>query len=108
MKKKQLINNLYYFAALTVIAGIVSFLSGETNAPYIYTTGCILYATSRGMHFYIMKPDKSDRIPQIQLLGSVLLVVSAYFMLKESNSWSLFLFLTAIIEIYTSFRTKEQ
>ncbi len=108
MEKKQLINYLYYFAAFVVLAGIITFLSGVAYARFIYATGCIMYAVSRALYFFIFKPDKRNRIPQIQLFGSVLLVISAYFMLKSSNSWSLFLFLTAVIEIYTSFRTKDQ
>lgn len=108
MQKRQLINTIYYFAALLILAGILAKLSAYENAPFIYLAGTALYAVSRALYVIILKPERRNRIPQIQIFASICLVASAYFMLKESNSWSLFLFIAAVIEIYTSFRTKDQ
>lgn len=104
MNKAKLNNNLFYFSTLLVISGIIMHISDYENASYVFLAGACLFSLSRVFNFIIYRSKSKGRILQIQIFSGLSLILSAYLMYKGSNSWSVFVLLTALIELYTSFR----
>jgi hypothetical protein len=103
-------NFFFAFAALLVLAGAVMKIVNISIAPYLVGIGGIVIFILRLTN----RPQTNDfrikRLLGIQLLGSLLLVASAYFMYTDNpkNVWALTLFLAAFIEIFTIFRLPKE
>lgn len=104
MNKQKLTNTLFYISTLLIVAGILLKISDYSNAVYVFLSGAMAFTISRVINLYNSSDRKKGRIPQIQLFSGISLVVAAWFMHKDSNSWSVFVLITAIIELYASFR----
>lgn len=103
-----ILNRFFYFAALLVIAGILLKIAAHEIAFPVVLTGSILFAIVRIYSSLKYKDRKHSRIPMIQMMSATSLVVSAYLMYKMSNSWAVFVLITAVLEIYASFRMDEK
>ncbi len=103
-----LLNKFYYFAALLVISGILLKVANNDLAVPVMLTGSVAYAIVRIIVAVNNKDKKYSRIPMMHLVSAVSLLVGAYFMYQESNSWAVFVLITAAIEIYASFRMDEK
>lgn len=104
MNRIKLNNNLFYFSTLLVVAGILMRISGYSMAAYVYLAGACLFSLSRVFNFILFREKARGRILQIQIFSGLSLIFSAYLMYRQSNSWSVFVLLTALIELYASFR----
>jgi hypothetical protein len=104
MKNQNLINNLFYISALLIISGVLLKITNYTSASFIYLAGACLFTLSRVIFLVTNKEKIKGRISQIQIFSGLLLIISAYLMYKGSNSWSVLILLSALIEIYSSFR----
>jgi hypothetical protein len=104
MNKLKLNNNLFYFSTLLVLAGILLRISDYKTASYAYLAGACLFTLSRVFSFIMYRDKTRGRLLQIQIFSGFSLIVSAVLMYRGSNSWSVFVLLTALIELYASFR----
>ncbi len=100
----QLLNKFYYVAALLVVSGILLKVTGNELAVPVMVTGSIAYAIVRIIVAVNNKDKKYSRIPLIHLVSAISLLVAAYLMYYASNSWAVFVFITAVLEIYASVR----
>jgi len=107
MNKQKLNNNLFYFSTLLVLAGILLKISNYQTASYAYLAGACLFTLSRVFSFILNRTKIRGRLLQIQIFSGMSLIVSAALMYRGSNSWSVFVLLTALIELYVSFRGGE-
>ena len=104
MKDQKLANIFFYISALLIVSGALLKISNYTNASYIFLAGACILTFSRVLFFVQNRDKMKGRLPQIQIFSSALLVLSGYFMYVGSNSWSVFIFLFALIELYVTFR----
>lgn len=89
-----------------MIIGVVLFLVvGGLTASYVFIAGAVIFAIER---FVVMsKSDRTkSRLPQIQMLSSICLLLAGYMMYTGSNSWSVMFLISAVIEVYATFRAK--
>lgn len=103
-----ILNKIFYVAALLVVAGIMLYVSSNDLAIPVFVTGSILFAGIRIISALKNKNRHRSRVPYLQLVSSSALVFSAYMMYKGSNSWAVFVLVTAALETYASFRMNDQ
>ena len=104
----SIFNRFFYFASLLVIAGILLKISGQEIALPVMLTGSIWFASVRIISALKNKDRKRSRLPMIQMMSAISLLVAAYFMYKMSNSWAVFILITAVLESYASFRMDDK
>lgn len=104
MNRIKLLNNLFYFSALLIVSGILLKLSDYPTAAYVFLSGACLFTLSRVFQMINNRQKVKGRLLQIQIFSGLCLIVSAYFMLTQSNNWSVFVLISALIELYASFR----
>lgn len=104
MNKQKLTNTLFYISTLLIVAGILLKISDYSNAVYVFLSGAMTFTISRAIILYNSSDRKKGRILQIQLFSGICLIIAGWFMHKDSNSWSVFVLLSAVIELYASFR----
>jgi len=91
---------------IIMLLGLLFFLFiKESIGLYTYAFGALLFALLRlwAMVQY-RRHNQVTRLPQIRLFSAALLVGAAYLMYDGSNSWSVLLLLSAVLEIYVSYR----
>ena len=106
-------NNISKYAPtlsmVLIIIGLLLFLFSAVPLIGIYTfaAGAVILGLIRVLALVRSRNSKTiSRIPQIHLLSVVALLGAAYMMYDGSNSWSVLLLVSAVLELYLSFRQK--
>lgn len=104
--KNALFNKLFYFSAILIIAGILLKLSNNFYALYLIGAGSFLFLIIRLMLMLQARQisRNASRIPFIKLLSASSLLVMTYYIYEGSNSWAVFAFISATLELYVSYR----
>lgn len=103
--------NIPAIAMLMMTVGLVLFLfSTPLNTIYgiyVFVAGAVLLAIVRIIAL-IRSQNKREitRLPQIQLLSVASLLGAGYLMYDGSNSWSVLFLVSAVLELYVSYRQK--
>lgn len=97
------------FGAVLTLVGACVYVTRWAYAPYLYLVGSVLVAVAQ----IVMRPHSDNfvirRLYRQQILGALLLVVSAVLMLAmHHNEWLPFLVAAAVFELYTSFRIPQE
>lgn len=97
-------------AFLLLLAGAIARIISQhyVLAPYLFGAGAVLVVVlavvdvwrHRGTAF------REARLFRINLLASLALVIGAYLMYKESNSWVICLMIYALVTLFLSYRLK--
>lgn len=93
---------------LLMIVGLLVFLFVNPDIGiYVFVAGAIILGVIRFVAL-IRSRNSNDvsRLPQIHLFSIAALLGAAYLMYDGSNSWSVLLLVSAVLEIYVSFRQK--
>jgi hypothetical protein len=107
MKNKEW---FFIFGAVCVLSGTVLHIAHLWVAPYVFALGALFVFFLR-LVFPVSKSSdfRVKRLIKIQLISSVLLLVSSYFMFVGETTWALSLFLAAFLDLFIAFRLpKEQ
>lgn len=99
--------NVNLWAMIVMIVGLVIYvLVREVYAVGIYAAGAIAFAVTRLVAVVRHRSASAavSRLPQIRLFSAAALLGVAYLMYDGSNSWSILLLVSAVIEVYVSFR----
>lgn len=91
-----------------MIIGLLLFLFSTPNTGiYTFVVGAVILGLIR---FIALARSRSSsdisRLPQIHLFSVASLLGAAYMMYDGSNSWSVLLLVSAVIELYVSYRQK--
>lgn len=92
---------LIYTAYTFVVIAAVSYMLFHQYASHLMIVGCAILFISHFAERYEGKNIRLKRLYFIRHVIGVLYGLSAYFMFQQSNNWIVFLFLSAILEIYT-------
>ena len=104
---------LYAIGYIVVIIAVIGFIfnlvaSLVSYIPYIFSVGAAFSIIGR----LLILPQSDDfrvrRLNNMLAVSAVLVLVSAYLMFKGENLCILTLFISAFIDIYTSFRYPKQ
>ena len=91
------------FSGVLALAGAVLFISKWIYAPYIFAVGtsgmaiCFMTAPYKNLGF------RRRRLHRINVLAGVSMVASSVLMFKERMEWVIFLLISALLILYTSF-----
>ncbi len=112
MQTSKYIDILFYTAAFVTFGGIIMHISAEPTGWKLVTlgaSGMLLIRLFKMFPKHKNNPKpKYNRLPMYQLLSSSALILAAYFMFKESNTWGAAVLFSAIMEFYISLRLQKE
>ncbi len=96
--------------AVLILAGVGMYVTPLSNlSPYVYSLGAVLFAIPQLAQRYDGKNLIIRRLHRQQMLGAMLLLMTAVFMFwLEHNEWLLSLTIAAVLELYTAFRIPQE
>ena len=91
---------------IMVIGLLMYVVLREMYAVWVYGAGAVGFAIARIIAVIRFRSSGKhlSRLPQIRLFSAVALLGAAYLMYDGSNSWSVLLLVSAVVELYASFR----
>ncbi len=107
-------NIIYILGGILLLMGAVMPIIPATQgfAPYIFSSGATMFATMQMLASYEGNDLVVRRLRRQQVLGAVLLLVSAGLLTMhtlrtgpfQGDEWKITLTIAAILEVYTAFR----
>jgi len=101
----QIRNYLFMFSGIMVFAGAVLYITHWFYSPYIFATGaagitfCYLTAPYQNLEF------RFRRLHRINIMAGISLIASSVFMFRQKMEWVVFLLISSLLILYTSFTT---
>ena len=100
---QQIRNYIFMLSAVLALAGAILFLSRWIYAPYVFAVGaagiavCFMTAPYKDLGF------RRRRLHRINVMAGVSMVASSVMMFKGRMEWVVFLLISALLILYTSF-----
>jgi hypothetical protein len=100
---QQIRNYLFMFSGALALAGATLFITQRAYAPYIFAVGaagitiCFMTIPYQNLGF------RRRRLHRINVLAGVSMIASSVFMFRGRMEWVVFLLISALLLIYTSF-----
>ena len=100
---------LYAIGYIVIIVAVIGFVFNPIASlfiyiPYIFSVGALFSIIGRLLTLPQSDDFRVRRLNNMLAVSAVLVLVSAYLMFKEENLSILTIFISAFIDIYTSFR----
>ena len=100
---------LYAIGYIIIIVAVIGFIFNPINSlfayiPYLFSVGAVLSIIGRVLTLPQSDDFRVRRLNNMLAISAVLIIGSAYLMFKGENLCILTLFISAFIDIYTSFR----
>jgi len=94
---------VFIFSGILVLTGTVLYISQWIYAPYLFAVG-----TAGITVFYLTEPYKGldfrrRRLYRFNVIAGIAMIVASAFMFNQRMEWVAFLFIAAILQLYTSF-----
>ena len=101
-------SHIFIFSGILVLAGAILYLSRWEYAPYFFALGAAGVTVC-----YLTLPYKSSdyrirRLQRLNIFAGIAMIASSVFMFKQQMAWVVFLLISAMIQLYTSFTMKEK
>ncbi len=100
---------LYAIGYVIIIFAVIGFIFNPINSllayiPYIFSVGATLSIIGRILTLPQSDDFRVRRLNNMLALSAILIIGATYLMFKGENYCILLLFISAFIDIYTSFR----
>jgi TRAP-type uncharacterized transport system fused permease subunit len=95
-------NYFFILSGILLLTGAICYLSRWYYAPYIYAFGAAGIALSFMTAQYQGLNVRERRLHRINVIASVLILVSSFFMFRIHTGWVVFLLIAALMLLYTS------
>ena len=101
--KQPIHNSIFVFSAALVLLGATLYITHWIPAPFVFAVGaagitlCFMTATYKGLGF------RRRRLHRINVLAGVSMIVASVFMFRQKMEWVVFLLISALLLLYTSF-----
>lgn len=100
---------LYAIGYVVIIVAVIGFIFNPIGSlfayiPYLFSIGATLSIIGRVLSLPQSDDFRVRRLNNMLAVSAVLIIGSAYLMFKGENLCILTLFISAFIDIYTSFR----
>ena len=100
---------LYAIGYIIIIVAVIGFIFNPISSlfayiPYLFSIGAVLSIFGRVLTLPQSDDFRVRRLNNMLAVSAVLIIGSAYLMFKGENLCILTLFISAFIDIYTSFR----
>ena len=105
--------SLYAIGYVVIIIAVIGFVFNPIASlfayiPYIFSVGASLSIIGRLLTLPQSDDFRVRRLNNMLAVSAILVLVSAYLMFKGENMAIITLFISAFIDIYTSFRYPKQ
>lgn len=100
---QQIRNYIFMFSGGLTLAGATLYATHWIHAPYVFAVGaagitvCFMTTSYKNLGF------RRRRLHRINMLAGVSMIAASIFMFHERMEWVVFLFIAALLLIYTSF-----
>ena len=100
---QQIRNYIFMISGTLVLTGAMLFITHWIYAPYVFAIGaagvavCFMTVQYKNLGF------RRRRLHRINVMAGVSIVASSVLMFKERMEWVVFLFIAALLILYTSF-----
>ncbi len=96
---------IFYIAATLLLAGTLLYITKWEYAPYLFAVGSACVAT-----FFLTTPYEGTnfrvkRLHRFEIIASILLLVTSYFMFKHRTEWIMTLSIASFLLLYSSIIT---
>ena len=93
---------LFMLSAVFVLTGALSYITHWIYSPYIFAVGAagvtVCFLTTPSKHLSL----RLRRLHRINIMAGVMMIVASSFMFKRKMEWVVFLFIGALMILYTS------
>ena len=101
-------SQIFILSCILVLVGAILYLSQWEYAPYLFATGAAGVTVC-----YLTLPYKSSdyrirRLQRINVFAGIAMIASSVFMFKQQMAWVVFLLISAMLQLYTSFTMKDK
>ena len=101
-------SHLFIISCILVLVGAILYLSRWEYAPYLFAVGTAGVTVS-----YLTLPYKSAdfrmrRLQRLNIFAGIAMIASSVFMFKQQMAWVVFLLISAMLQLYTSFTMKDK
>jgi Na+/melibiose symporter-like transporter len=97
------LNITYNFGMLLALAGVIICLAKLTPGGYLLSAGALIILSVR-IHNRWKAVKEKERIYTIMIFSSLILCSSAVLWFLGENYWILMVFISALMDVYASFR----
>ncbi|MDR3117974.1 MAG: hypothetical protein LBU44_00890 [Mediterranea sp.] len=105
----KIIYTLCVVGGITLLGGLVAYISGWAPAPYVYTIGACLFALAQINSPAGTANGNIKRLRRQQILGALFLVAAGALMLfMHNNEWIVALTIGSLVQLYTAFRIPKE
>ncbi len=99
----KILSVLYYIGMAFLFIGIVMLLTDIYGGLIVYTIGAVLIVSIRIFNRVVCKPER-ERINTILVFSSLFLIAAGVAIFFNESYWIVFIFITASLDFYVSFR----
>jgi hypothetical protein len=103
--RKKIYDIILATGAIFILLSSVLVMENVVWGKYIFAVGTAFYIVSRMQMKYTGDDFRIKRLNRYIYISSVLLLAASYLQFKGNNVWVILLFITAINELYCTFRT---
>jgi len=94
---------VFIFSGILVLSGAILYLTHWYYATYLFAVGAagiaVCYLTVPYKHLDF----RMRRLYRFNVIAGIAMIVASVFMFKQRMEWVAFLFVAAILQLYTSF-----
>ncbi|MDR0836215.1 MAG: hypothetical protein LBN11_06540 [Tannerella sp.] len=95
-------NYFFILSGILLLIGAITFLTRWYYAPYVYAFGAAGVAISFMTTQYQGLNFRERRLHRINVIATVMILVSSFFMFRSNTGWVVFLLIAALLMLYTS------
>jgi TRAP-type uncharacterized transport system fused permease subunit len=99
----QVRNYLFITSCILVLVGAVMYITHWFSAPYLFAVGTAGITLSFMTAPYQNLDLRHQRLHRINVIAGISMIVSSVFMFRRKTEWVVFLLISAMLILYTSF-----
>jgi len=94
---------MFMLSGVLVFAGALLYITNWSYSPYLFAVGAAGVTL-----FFMTAPEQSAnfrlrRLQRINVIAGISMIVSSVFMFRRKMEWVVFLLISAVLILYTSF-----
>jgi hypothetical protein len=100
---QQIRNYIFMFSGALTLAGATLYMTHWIHAPYVFAVGAAGITVSFMTEPYKNAGFRRRRLHRINVMAGASMIAASVFMFRERMEWVIFLFIAALLLLYTSF-----
>ena len=108
MGKEKIASVLFACSAAVLLLGAILYNFTPVVAPFVFSVGVLGIIVARVLTAYSGNDFRMKRLYWILYVGTMMYIVTAYFMFMHNQNWVIALLISAVIELIVSLRIPKQ